>query len=189
VSTVTITARGEAPPLAWWGMVGVIATESALFAVLVATYFYLRAHAANGWPPTGIEKPEVLLPVIATAALIPSSALLAAATGANLGRVRPLLGVTLVLGAVFLAFQAWVIHSALGDFKPQDDAYGSIFYTLSGLHWVHVAAGMALAAWALGRTWVGHAPGTALAVTALYWHFTNAVALVLLLTVSLSPHL
>lgn len=189
MTTATIMARAEARPLAWWGMVGLIATESALFAVLVATYFYLRAHAVTGWPPAGIAKPDVLLPVLATAILVPSSGLLAAATGANLSRVRPVLGVTLVLGAVFLALQAWVIHSALGDFKPQEDAYGSIFYTLGGLHWMHVAAGMALAAWALLRTWVGPALGTSVAVTALYWHFTNAVALVLLLTVSLSPHL
>jgi heme/copper-type cytochrome/quinol oxidase subunit 3 len=169
-------------------MVGLIATEGALFALLVATYFYLRAHAASGWPPVGTPRPDVLLPAVATVLLLPSSALLVVA-GANLTRARVLLLAAVALGAVFLAVQAWAIHSALQDFHAQDDAYGSIFYTLSGLHWVHVAAGMVLAAWALLRTWVGPSPGTSVAVTALYWHFTNVVAVVVLLTVTLSPHL
>lgn len=189
MTSIAISARGEARPLAWWGMVGVIATEGALFAVLVASYFYLRAHAANGWPPAGTPKPDVLLPVIATALLVPSSPALLLTVGASLARIRVLLGVALVLGAVFLALQAWAVHSALQDFHAQDDAYGSIFYTLSGLHWVHVAAGMALAMWTLLRTWVGPTPGTSVAVTTLYWHFTNVVAVVVLLTVTLSPHL
>jgi heme/copper-type cytochrome/quinol oxidase subunit 3 len=143
----------------------------------------------NGWPPVGTPKPDVLLPVVATVVLVPTSPLLVLAVAANLARVRALLVVTLVLGAVFLVLQAWTIHSALQDFHAQDDAYGSIFYTLGGLHWMHVVAGMALAAWALLRTWIGPAPGTSVAVTALYWHFTNTVAVVVLLTVTLSPHL
>jgi cytochrome c oxidase subunit I+III len=97
--------------------------------------------------------------------------------------------VALALGLAFLALEAYVIDEARDDFGPKDDAYGSIYYTLAGLHWLHVAAGVLLAAWVLVRTWRGPPPDEALSVTALYWHFTNVVAVVLFLTLTVVPRL
>jgi cytochrome c oxidase subunit III len=188
MTSVPLAAGVERRPLAWWGMLGLVATESALFAVLVATYFYLRAQSESGWPPAGLEKPSVTVPVIATIVLLPSSAAFVLALRRP-DEARAWVGVAIALGLVFLALEAWVIHSALRDFDPQTDAYGSIFYTLGGLHWAHVAGGVVLAAWALSRTWFGPPAVVAMAVTALYWHFTNAVALILLVSLALSPHL
>src|SRR5207249_2757619 len=72
-----IIARGEfestdtrAP--AWWGMVLFIATEAALFASLLVSYFYLRASAPS-WPPPGLERPELSVPVVMTVVLLASS--------------------------------------------------------------------------------------------------------------------
>jgi len=188
MTTVPLEVRVESRPLARWGMLGLIATESALFATLVATYFYLRAQSDDGWPPVGIDKPGVALPVIATVVLLPSSVALVLAIRRPT-EARIWIGVAITLGLAFLALQGWAIHSALEDVHPQTDAYGSIFYTLAGLHWTHVAAGVLIAVWALSRTWIGPAPVVAIAVTALYWHFTNALAVALLVTLTLSPHL
>ena len=188
MTTVPLEARVERRPPAWWGMLGLIATESALFATLVATYFYLRAQSDTGWPPVGIDKPSVIVPLVATVVLVPSSVALALAIRRP-DEARLWIGVAIGLGLAFLALEAWVIDSALDDVHPQTDAYGSIFYTLAGLHWVHVAAGVVIAAWALSRTWIGPTPVVAIAVAALYWHFTNALAVALLVTLTLSPHL
>ena len=57
----------------WWGMVWLIATEATLFAMLLASYFYLRFQASPVWPPDDIEKPTLALPLIMSAILWSSS--------------------------------------------------------------------------------------------------------------------
>ncbi len=57
-----------------------------------------------------------------------------------------------MLGVAFLVFQDRARpRSRCDTFRPSDDAYGSIYYTLIGLHAAHVAAGVLLALWALIR--------------------------------------
>ena len=41
----------------WWGMVWLIGTEATLFALLIASYFYLRFRNGPIWPPDGIATP------------------------------------------------------------------------------------------------------------------------------------
>jgi heme/copper-type cytochrome/quinol oxidase subunit 3 len=68
------------------------------------------------------------------------------------------------------------------------NAYGSIFYALVGLHFVHVAVGGLLALWALARTWrFDRTAIVTVRVTALYWYFLAVVAAVVFLTLYLSP--
>ena len=57
----------------WWGMVFFIATEATLFALLFASYFYLRFKSGPQWPPAGIEAPSLGLPVIMSVVLLSSS--------------------------------------------------------------------------------------------------------------------
>src|SRR5690606_21977572 len=71
VSPFSPHANGPASPL-WWGMIGMVAIESAVFAILIASYFYL-AHGSTGWPQGGIEPPKLLLPTINTVVLVISS--------------------------------------------------------------------------------------------------------------------
>jgi heme/copper-type cytochrome/quinol oxidase subunit 3 len=170
-------------------MLGVIATEATLFAVLVAAYFYLRFQAVTGWPPEGIEQPSIRGPLLATALLVLTSVTVVQGQRSSGRQARSWLAATIVLGAIFLALQAILIDDSRSEFRPEDSAYGSIVYTLTGLHWVHVAAGLVLALWAVMRTWLGPEPWTPIAVTALYWHFTNTVAVALFLVVTVSPHL
>ena len=100
-------------------------------------------------------------------------------------RARPWLALTAVLGVVFLALQAYLIDQTRGDAPPRGSAYGSIVATLSEVHWAHVAAGVLLAAWALLRLRRSEPHGALVSVTALYWHFLNAVAIVVAVTLIL----
>jgi heme/copper-type cytochrome/quinol oxidase subunit 3 len=172
-----------------------IATESSLFGVLIATYFYLRFENVS-WPPPGIDKPKILLPLILTGALVSTSVPMALAErGIRHGRRRALgwwLAAALLLGTAYLLLQLLQFHKDLDKFSPHDNAYASIYYTLTGTHAAHVAAGLLLNFWLQTGNWRGaYRPEryAAVQVTALYWHFVNALAIAVFATAYLSPSL
>src|SRR5262245_34911551 len=66
---------GRRSDVAWWGMILFLFNEAALFASLIGTYFYLSMSSVS-WPPTGVERPALAEPLIMTAALLSSSAVL-----------------------------------------------------------------------------------------------------------------
>jgi heme/copper-type cytochrome/quinol oxidase subunit 3 len=180
----------------WWGMLVLIATEAALFAVLLASYFYIRFREPGAWPPDGIADPSLLVPVIMTVLLAASSipAYLAdrSVRRGDLERLELYLAATLVLGACFLALQAWEYFDKAGLFRPQTDTYGSLFYTITGLHGLHVIVGLVLLSWVLVWSFAGRYGRDrhlGVEVSSLYWHFVHIAWLVVFLSLYLSPRL
>src|SRR3954451_11431028 len=55
VSELPTTAFGTRDPL-WWGVAGIMCIEGTMFAIMVASYFYLRG-GAYVWPPPGARHP------------------------------------------------------------------------------------------------------------------------------------
>ncbi len=176
----------------WYGMVFLIATEAALFVYLLFSYFYLASQSPGAWPPTGA--PDLLIASLNTAVLLASS--LAAWWGQRgmekgaRGQLITGLIVALGLGAIFVGVQ---VHEWMGkSFTPATDAYGSLFFTITGLHIVHVVIGLlilaCLAFWAsMGRfTAARHVH---LTVGILYWHFVDVVWLVVFTALFLTPRL
>jgi heme/copper-type cytochrome/quinol oxidase subunit 3 len=97
---------------------------------------------------------------------------------------------TLVLGIVFLSLQG--VEYAHKSFHLSTNAYSSLFFTITGLHGMHVFVGLLMVALALVRTLCGHfTPERHLAVTntAMYWHFVDAVWLVVFVSLYVSPYL
>jgi cytochrome c oxidase subunit I+III len=189
------SARSERGPsesrsTGWWAMVLVIASEATLFLLLLATYFYLRFKADGQWPP-GARDPAILKPLLAMLLLVASSVPLALySRQASSLRMRLALLAAVALGVAFLVFQGVLVHDSLDRFGPRDHAYGSIYYTLIGLHAAHVAAGVLLAAWAaLRASRFDRTASTTVQVTTLYWHFVNAVAVLVFLVLYLSPRI
>jgi heme/copper-type cytochrome/quinol oxidase subunit 3 len=194
-AAVIAFARPDAPPerrsSGWWGMVLVIASEATLFLLLLATYFYLRFKSHGSWPPTGTD-PAIAKPLMATlllvASSIPMSFAARAADRLEPAAVRVALLVGAFLGVAFLVFQDALIHQSLDQFGPKDNAYGSIYYTLLGLHAAHVAAGVLLALWACVRSRrFDRTAVVTVRVTTLYWHFVNVIAVLMFLVLYLSP--
>jgi len=180
----------------WWGMVGLIATEAMLFGSLVASYFYLRFSSAPTWPPDGIARPALELPLVMTAILwsssIPVHIAEVALRKGRQTRFRIALLLGFLLGAVFLGIQVAVEYpETLGEFTPTTNAYGSLFYGLTGLHGLHVAVGLLFSGWTQVRAWRGafddHRHVTVQNFT-MYWHFVDAVWAAVLFTIYLSPH-
>lgn len=183
-----------AEPNGWWGMALFLCAEVALFGTLIGSYFYLDFQA-HRWPPAGIKPPSVVLPLVATAVLISTTApLWLAARAARAGRRRRVIGLLALAVAVqagYLALQILLFRHDLRHFTPQGSAYGSIYFTLLAAHHAHVLFGILLELAVLafvgirGLTnyWLIGVRGVA-----LYWYVVNALAVVVVFT-QLAPSL
>ncbi len=182
---------------AWWGMVWLILTEAALFAVVLLSYWFLRFRSGPEWPPDGIARPELALPLVMTAILWSSSLPVHLADrGIRAGNQRRLrLGLLAgwVLGATFITLQVVLEYPrVLEEFSPRTNAYGSLFFTITGLHGAHVVVGLLISVWVQARAWLGafdERRHVSVQNFTMYWHFVDVVWLFVLFTIYLSPHL
>lgn len=183
-------------PTGMWGMFLLVATEATLFAVLLASYFYLRFVRGGPWPPGGIEEPTLVKPLIMTVLLIGSSGPVIWADHAiRHGKPRQLLlglASSILLGLSFLGLQVSEYAEKLTMFTPQTNSYGSLFYLITGFHGFHVATGLGM----LGYLFVAGALGKftegrheRVRIVSIYWHFVDVVWIFILFTLYLSPHL
>jgi cytochrome c oxidase subunit 3 len=169
------TARTPDPLVV--GTVVWLASELMFFSGLFAAWFTLRANSSQ-WPPHGVELSTVRT-ACATAVLLASSitmhmAVVAAHREDRRASVRWLV-VTVAMGAVFLANQAWEYAEA--PFHIGTNAYGSIFYLMTGFHGLHVLGGLVFLL-AIGGVIGGRSRAPAartVEVAAAYWHFVDAV--------------
>jgi len=159
----------DAPRFGLWLFLG---TVSMLFIGFTSAYILRRA--AGDWQP--LAAPGVLW--LSTTALVLSSVVLEVARRRHAafdlpGAVR-WFALTGGLGALFVAGQvmAWRALAAAGVFLASNP-HSSFFYLLTGVHVVHVLAGLVwyvAALLALRR--MTSAPGTdPLRLFATYWHF------------------
>jgi heme/copper-type cytochrome/quinol oxidase subunit 3 len=178
-------------------MAWLIATEATLFAALIASYFYLRFRAAPGWPPGGIEAPELDLPIIMSVILLSSSIPVHwAESGIKKGKQAQLrigLAVAFLLGATFLGMTLGVEWPhTLEEFTPRTNVYGSLYFTVTGFHALHLIVGLVMSLWIQVRAWRGaFSENRHLSVQnfSMYWHFVDVVWIFVFATVFLSPHL
>jgi cytochrome c oxidase subunit 3/cytochrome c oxidase subunit I+III len=190
---VRLERRRVAYPNGWWGIAIFCASEAMLFGLLIGTYFYLRFRAVH-WPPPGVPEPKVVLPLILTAVLVASSLpMQVASRAARVGRVgaaRGTLSLAFVTQAAYFGVQIHLFLADLDKFTPQQGAYGSAYFTLIGAHHAHVAVGLLLDVWLLLRLAGGLTTYrlNGLRAAAFYWHFVNALAVLVVLT-QVSPAL
>ena len=186
VTTLADSPRASRTPDALSvGVIVWLASELMFFAGLFAGWFTLRSEN-HPWPPDGVEL-ETVTTAIATVILVSSSlvmhlAVVAARKGDRTRAVRWLF-VTMLMGAIFLANLAFEYHEA--PFSISSNAYGSIFFLMTGFHGLHVIGGIllmaAIAAVISGRT---RTPvGRSVHMCAYYWHFVDAVWVAMFLTI------
>jgi cytochrome c oxidase subunit III len=158
-----------------------ILSEMMLFGALFAAYFVIRGESP-GWPPPPghHERPELILPGFNTLLLVTSSVTMQLAVRAarvdNRSRILRWLGLTLLLGAIFIVIQAYEFST--NGFGLDAGTFGSTFYILTGFHGAHVLAGAILIAIVANRTRLGLVSAehhTALEGTSYYWHFVDVV--------------
>ena len=172
------------------GILLFIVSEVMLFGAFFASYFFLRVVANDGpWPPDPFELP-VAVAGMNTAILVSSSFTMHwALESIRRGNRRGLqmgLATTFLLGLTFLFIQInEYVHIG---FSARDDAFGSIFYGLTGLHGAHVTVGLVLLGIANVRAWRGHYGPEAkdhlgVEVPGIYWHFVDVMWIIVFTTV------
>jgi heme/copper-type cytochrome/quinol oxidase subunit 3 len=172
-----------------------LASEAAFFGVLILSYFYYYPSYASEPNATTVLDP--LLTGIFTIALLASSfTLWRAQRSLEQGRQRGLtiwLLATVALGALFLGGQLWEYSQLIAEnVTVAGSLFGTAFYTLTGVHGLHVLGGLITLLILLGLALGGRlTPHRAIAVTMveLYWHFVDLVWIVIFATVYLWPRL
>ena len=187
------TALSGSRSTGWWGMLMVIANEATLFASLIAAYFYLRFNSP-AWPPTGIEPPELVLPLILTAILLSSSLFMHLAQRRiqqdDVAGLQRFLRIAFGLAIAFLALQLFEYSQT--PFRPADSAYASLFFTITGIHGLHVLIAIIMNGYLQLRARLGFVSAVrhqGVENVTLYWHFVDVVWLFVLASLYLSPHL
>lgn len=180
-----VAGRRRGPSVALWGMAMLIASEVTLFGTMIGTYYYLRFNDPH-WPPPGTPEPRVVVPLILAGTLATTSLpVQLAAMAVRRGRLwatRALLVLALVVQVGYLVYEVHDYLHQLHHSTPQDNAYGSIYYTLLGADHVHVAVGILLSVWLLWKLARGLTMYrlNATQVVAFYWHAVNLLTLIVI---------
>jgi cytochrome c oxidase subunit III len=167
------------------GVVVWLASELMFFAGLFAAYFTLRS-ISDRWPPHGVELATGRT-AVATAVLVLSSGTMHLAVEAarhdDRRRAIRWLAATAVLGLLFLGNLSWEYAEA--SFKIDTDAYGSIFYLMTGFHGLHVIGGLVfMGAVAFAIAGKSQAPvRSTVEVCGYYWHFVDVVWVAMFTTI------
>ena len=186
-----------ASPSAWGdtlprrGRVGILAlilTESAFFSIFVVAYIFYIGKSLSGPFPRDV----LSVPIVNTICLLSSSlTIVFAIQSLRAGSIRGFAAwwfVTFALGIEFLCGTAieWrrlIYHEGL---TIRTNLFGTTYYSLVGLHALHVTVGLLLILLVLIFTLSGymnnrHAERTE--ILSWYWHFVDAVWVVVFLTV------
>lgn len=176
----------------WLGALCLIATEASLFAYLLFSYGYFAVQHGKAWLPEAHPSLKFSLP--GTIILAASSGTVwwsehSLKRGNRIQHLAALAG-TIGLGVVFLVVQVFEWKSK--SFTLSSSAYGSLFFTITGFHMLHVILGVlvlsAVFAWSLAGYF---SPRRHLHVTvsSAYWHFVDVVWLAVFSTFYITPYL
>ncbi len=165
------------------GMWLFLASEVMFFGGLIGTFLHYKATVPS---PEAAELDTVLVGIntfiLVTSSLMVVLGLDSIRRDSRRGLLT-YLGLTALLGAVFLAGQGYEFVSLYGHgITLTSSVFGSSFFTLTGLHGLHVLIGVAWALLTLGKAVRGtYSAQDHVGVEAfgLYWHFVDIVWIVL----------
>jgi cytochrome c oxidase subunit 3/cytochrome o ubiquinol oxidase subunit 3 len=173
-----------------WGMASFLLSEVAFFCTLIATYVAFMGYDIVG--PTPAEALALPIVIISTACLLTSSVVIHAAERAlhrqQQGRFCLLLAMTIGLGVAFLVLTGieWRELVTKHELTIDRNLFGTTYYTLVGFHGVHVTVGVIAMLIVLGlalRRQVTAGNSTGVRLVAWYWHFVDAVWIVVFFVV------
>jgi cytochrome c oxidase subunit 3 len=170
-----VSSRVEAQML---GMLLFIISEVMLFGAFFTAYFFVRVVGEAGWFPINGHELPVAIAGVNTAILLSSSVTmhwtLEGVRRENRWALKVGILTTLGLGLTFLTVQVnEYVHLGVA---PSDNAQGTIFYCLTGLHGAHVFVGLCLLAFVTARAFRGHyseKEHRGVEVPGIYWHFVD----------------
>ena len=162
-----------------------LASEVMLFGALFSSYVLLRTGAAPGTWHHGREFLNVPLATLNTVILIASSVTMVmswASLKLNVfKKFRLYLGLTFLCGLGFLAVKAVEYGTKFHHgYFPKSNTFLAIYFTLTGLHVLHVIGGMVVNGYFWGpgaKMWRTESERftNRIEVAGLYWHFVDLV--------------
>lgn len=198
VSGLPNSAFGSRAPL-WWANTLLLLIETTMFAILAATYFYLRQNF-HEWPPVQSNTfPPIYHPLsdlwASTAVLVVLAAgclpmLLAHFAARRLDgmsvRIGLLLAILLGIASIVLRFYEF----GTLKFRWDDNAYGSVLWTILGMHLLHLFTVVlelcVLASYTLTHP-LDEKHALDVTLSAIYWYWVAVMWAVFYLIVYWSP--
>lgn len=170
------------------GMACLIIAESAIFIIFVVAYIYYIGKSLSGPTPAQVLE----LPIFGTVCLLSSSFFVHHAVSSlrkeNFRACTLHLAATVLLGTIFLITTAREWYHLIHDegLTIKTNLFGTTYYSLVGLHATHVVVGLILLSTTLAFALAGKVKeehSEKLEVLSLYWHFVDAVWVVVFLVV------
>ena len=162
-----------------------LASEVLLFGALFSTYVFLRMAAPGAWPPEGTPELNVPLAMINTFVLIGSSVTMVMCWVTlkenSFGKFRMYLAITIALALAFMVIKGIEYNGKLSHGAyPATNTFLAVYFTLTGLHGLHVIGGVVVLVYFLGpgaKMWRSEPERftNRIEVTGLYWHFVDLV--------------
>lgn len=174
-------------------MLLVIATEAFLFISLFFAYFFLGA----GKDPWRFEVPPKLHYALIMLVILALSSVVLHWGEKQVkehrdGAGRIALIATIVLGVIFFVLQIMEYREHWKTLTPTTDSYGSIFYTITSFHGLHLLVGLLILAYVLvlpHYSPTDESPYLPYKVGAMYWHFVDIVWFFIVGLLYVGPHL
>ena len=175
------------------GILAFLFSEVGFFGTLVLAYLYFYAHPQAGPGPKELDLPRTL---VFSVCLFASSFTFwrseVALHKQHRGSMLAWLGLTIVLGAIFLGGQAneyWKLFQTGVDLST--NMFSTTFFTLTGFHGLHVLIGLIVLLIFLWAAWEGDTVSSkfdsAFKAAGYYWHFVDVVWVFVLFTVYILP--
>jgi heme/copper-type cytochrome/quinol oxidase subunit 3 len=175
------------------GVVLFLFSEAWFFLTLLIAYAFFQSLPANG--PSAASSLNVMHTLVFSICLFLSSATIHLAArsfrAGDRSGVSRWLALTVALGAIFLFGQT---REYLGLFAHgvtiSTNLFGSTFFTLTGFHGLHVLMGLVALGALLGIAMSGRLGAikpSGFESVAMYWHFVDAVWMVIFTVVYLWP--
>jgi len=162
------------------GMYGLIAAEAAIFTIFVVAYLFYVGKSVVGPLPNEVLHAPVFLTICLLSSSLTIHFAVTALRSARTSAFSIWWALTIALGAVFLAGTAREWHHLIYDagLTISTNLFGTSYYSLVGLHAFHVTVGLlglsTVLILGLGGH-VGQEHTERLDVLSLYWHFVDAV--------------
>ncbi len=185
VEAEVLTLRAESPD--WTlpsrrkiGVISLIVTETALFTIFAVAYLFYIGKSLTGPYPAQVLEP----PILASICLLSSSVTIMLAERAFRNEAHGSFKfwwlITIVLAVVFLGWTAleWRRLIYQHNLTIATSLFGTSFYSLVGLHATHVVAGLTLLTlvfWLSLRGVVTRSYSEHIEMISWYWHFVDAV--------------
>ena len=184
----------------WWGNNLLLAIETSMFMILIATYFYLRQNFEL-WPPPIAQLTATLRPlpllgygtavtILLVFSCVPMALTdIAARRGSRfVCQVGLIIGILCALSAAILrGFEFSAVY-----FRWDSNAYGSVVWFMLGMHMMHLliltTESVLLTIWIFTREFdMKHRVD--IVTVAVYWYWVTAIWVVLYAIIYFTPRL